>query len=202
MEVTNIVESISVITAAWAVFYGVNVWRREYIGKRKIELAEEVLALFYEARDAISYIRNPFSYIGEGNTREAAPNESQEEKKINDNAYVVFERYNKRQELFNRIYSIRYRYMARFGKESAKPFNELNRIVNDIFISAKMLSHYWLQQGRRDWKNESEFKKHLDEMHKHESVFWEKSSDNDPIIPRIDKVISDIEAQTSRVIGK
>lgn len=204
MDAVKILESIAVILASLiasgAVIYGVKAWRQEYIGKRKIELAEEVLSLFYEARDVISYIRSPFGQVGEGSTRNAAPNESPEEKQINDNAYVVFERYNKRQDLFNKLYSMRYRYMAQFGKDSAKPFDDLNKIVKDIFISARMLSHYWKQQGRRQWKNDAEFKKHLDEMYKHEAVFWEISSDEDQIIPRVDKVISDIEAQASSII--
>ncbi len=201
MDVTNILESVSLIFAAWTVIIGVNAWQREYIGKRKLELAEEVLALFYEARDAVRYIRNPFGYAGEGSARNAAPNESPEEKQINDRANVVFERYNKRQALFNKLYSMRYRYMARFSKDSAKPFDELNKIVNDIFTSAHMLSYYWKEQGHRQWKNDAEFRQHLEEMHKYEAIFWEKGSKEDSIIPRVDKVISDIEAQSLRIIG-
>jgi hypothetical protein len=183
------------------VIIGVNAWRQEYVGKRRLELAEEVLALFYEARDTINYIRNPFSYAGEGGTRNAGPNESPEEKRINDNVYIVFERYNKRQDLFNKLYSMRYRYMARFGKDSAKPFDELNNIMNDIFRSAHMLSYYWKQQGRRQWKNDSEFNQHLEEMKKHEAVFWQMSSAEDPILPRVNAVISEIEAQSLKIIG-
>lgn len=206
MDAVKILESIAVILASLiasgTVIYGVKAWRQEYIGKRKIELAEEVLSLFYEARDVISYIRSPFGQVGEGSTRNAAPNESPEEKQINDNAYVVFERYNKRQDLFNKLYSMRYRYMAQFGKDSAKPFNDLNKIVKDIFISARMLSHYWKQQGHRQWKSDAEFKHHLNEMHKHEAVFWETGSDEDTILPRVNAVISDIEAQTLTIVGK
>lgn len=204
MDAVKILESIAVILASLiasgTVIYGVNAWRREYIGKRKLELAEEVLALFYEARDVISYIRNPFSFVGEGSTRNAAPNESPEEKQINDNAYVVFERYNKRQDLFNKLYSMRYRYMAQFGKDSAKPFDELRKIVNQIFSSSRMLSYYWNQQGRRQWKDDKEFQQHLDQMKKYEAIFWEMSSEEDPIIPRVDTVISDIEAQARQII--
>jgi hypothetical protein len=201
MDVANILASISLIIAAWTVIIGVNAWRREYVGKRRLELAEEVLALFYEARDIISYIRNPFSFAGEGSTRNADPNESPEEKRINDNVYIVFERYNKRQDLFNKLYSMRYRYMARFGKDSAKPFDELNKIVNDIFTSARMLSHYWKEQGRRRWQSDEEFKRHLEEMRKHEAIFWAMSADKDPILPRVNAVISDIEAQSLKIIG-
>jgi hypothetical protein len=38
--------------------YGVDSWRREHPGKRRIELAEDTLALFYEAVDAIRHIRH------------------------------------------------------------------------------------------------------------------------------------------------
>ncbi len=205
MDAVRILESIAVIlaslVASGAVIYGVNAWRREYIGKRKLELAEEVLALFYEARDAISQIRNPFSFGGEGSTRNADPNESPEEKQINDNAYVVFERYNKRQEPFNKLYSMRYRYMAQFGKDTAKPFDELNKIVNNIFSSSRMLSHHWKQQGHRQWKDDKEFQQHLTQMRKHEAIFWEMDPEEDTIIPRVDKVISDIEAHTRSIIN-
>ena len=202
MDLASILESISLIIAAWVVIIGVNAWRREYIGKRRLELAEEVLALFYEARDVISYIRNPFGFGGEGSTRNAAPNESPEEKQINDNAYVVFERYNKRQDLFNKLYSMRYRYMAQFGKDSAKPFDDLHKIVNEIFASARMLSHYWKQQGHLNRKTDEEIKKDLKELRKYEAIFWEMRSDEDPIIPRLDAVISHIEAQSFKVIGE
>ena len=202
MVVANILESISLIIAAWAVIIGVNAWRREYIGKRRLELAEEILSMFYEARDVIRYIRNPFGDIEEGSTRNASPNESPEEKQINDNAYVVFERYNKRQDLFSKLYSMRYRYMAQFGRDSAKPFDDLYKIVNEIFISAQMLPHYWREQGHRQWKDEAEFQKHLDKMHKHEAVFWEMTPDRDQITPRVDAVISDIEAQSLKVTNE
>jgi hypothetical protein len=204
MNVANILESISVIlaslVASGAVVYGVNAWRREYVGKRKIELAEEVLALFYEAQDVIRQIRSPFGSVGEGSTRNPSPNESQEEKQINDKAYVAFERYYKRQDLFNKLYSMRCRYTTHFGKDSAKPFNDLSKIVNEILTSARVLTFYWMDQGHRQWENNEEFQKHLKEMHKHEAVFWEMSADEDTITPRVNMVISDIEAQARSII--
>jgi hypothetical protein len=202
MDFTNILQSISVIIAAIVVIISVNAWRREYIGKRNVDLAEEVLALFYEARDVIRYIRNPFSFSGEGNTRNSGPNESPEEKEINDRAYIVFERYNKRQDLFNKIYSMRYRYMARFGKDSAKPFDDLHKIVSEIFSSARRLARYWKDQGRRTWQNDEQFQQHLTEMRKHEAIFWEMSPDEDPIKPKLDATIADIEAHALKIIGR
>ena len=206
MSVLNNLQSISVIVtsviASVIMIYGITTWRREYIGKRKLELAEQVLVLFYEARDAIRFIRNPFNYEGEGTTRNSAPNETPEEKSINDNTYVVFERYTKRQDLFNKIHSMRYRYMAQFGKDSAKPFDELNKIVNNILRSANMLLYHWKEQGKRQWKSDEEFQRHLNEMHKQEAIFWEMTPDTDQITPRVEEVISEIEAQFAKIIGK
>ena len=170
------------------------------VGKRKIELAEEVLSLFYEARDAISYIRNIFGFVGEGNTRKADTNESPKDKKIYDDAYVVFERYNKYQEPFNKLYSMRYRYMARFGKDSAKPFFELQQIVNEIFSAASELPDYRKRQGSGCWQNEAEFEQHLKEMRELEAIVREHGSGRDLIKPRIDAVIFDIEAQTLKIV--
>ena len=200
IDFPNILASFSVIIAAVAIILGVSAWQREYVGKRKIELAEEVLALFYEARDAISYIRNIFGFVGEGKTRKADPNESPEDKKLYDDAYVVFERYNKHQELFNKLYSMRYRYMARFGKDSAKPFIELQRIVNEIFSAASQLPDYQKQQGSHYWQNKAQFEQHLKEMRELEAIVREWGSASDLIKPRIDAVISDIEAQTLIIV--
>jgi hypothetical protein len=44
-----------------------------------------------------------------------------------------------------------------------------------------MLStHYWQRQGRAQMGND-EFQKHLDEMHRHEGIFWDLYNDNDEI---------------------
>ena len=140
MVVADILQSISLIIAAWAVIVGVNAWRREYIGKKRHELAEEILALFYEARDVIRSIRNPFGYAGEGSTRNAGVNETPEQKDINDRAFVVIERYNKNRELFNKIHSMRYRYMAQFGEESANPF--IDSLILSILMFNFLTSSY------------------------------------------------------------
>jgi hypothetical protein len=57
---------VTAITAVVGVFIGVcglNKWRAETIGKRQAELAEEVLADFYEARDIIDAARLSVSLV-------------------------------------------------------------------------------------------------------------------------------------------
>jgi hypothetical protein len=192
-DIADILQSLSIILACLSVILGIDAWRREFIGKRKIELAEDVLTRFYEARDAIARIRNPMSFENERSSRKRAPHERDEESNLLDQAYVVFVRYEKEQDLFNRIHALRYNVMARLGLDAAKPFNVLHGVVNEIFRAAHMLgSHYWPRQGRVSM-SETEFKKHLAEMHKHEAVFWAGYDENDLLQKRIDEVIAAIE---------
>jgi hypothetical protein len=99
-EWIDIAQSLSVIVASAVAIYGIDAWRRQFVGRRRIELAEETLALFYQARDIIRAIRSPFGWSGEGQTRKRAPNERPEDKEALDRAYVLIERYNKNIEIF------------------------------------------------------------------------------------------------------
>ena len=206
MTALTIAQSISVIVASLAasaaVIHGVTTWRREYIGKKRLDLAEEVLALFYEATDAIADIRSPFGYEGEGTTRKSTPNETPEEKSINDRAYVTIERYAKRHDLFSRLHSLRYRYMAQFGKDSAKPFDDLAAIIRDILATSRVIPHYWRQQGLRQWNDPEEFQRHLQQLRKFEQIIWYMGPERDIIVPRLEQVIAQIEAQSAKIIGK
>ena len=206
MTVLNTVQSVSIIfaslVASAAVIYGVKTWRREYIGKRRIELAEEVLVLFYEARDVISDIRNPFSYPGEAETRNSPDNEPLRDKIINDRIYLFYKRYYQRRELFAKIESIKYRYMAQFGEDSAKPFQDLSAILGDMWGSALWLADYLKDASLSELQNPQEIQRRQDEISKHEAVLRRISPHNELITPRLEAVISEIEVQSARIIGK
>lgn len=202
MRIATIFQSISIIIAAWTAVWGIYSWRKEFIGKRRIDLAEELLAQFYEAKDVISEIRSPFGFSGEGSSREASDKESEEEKEILDRVYVVYERYNVHKELFNNIRSLRYRAMAQLGHEIAEPFDQLNKQVMRIFISARRLSHYWQRQGRTTWENKEAFEEHMEKMHEHEAVFWEGGAEDDPITPLVDDAVNKMETICRNEINK
>ena len=200
MEWLDYIKNISLIIASWAAIYGITSWRREFVGRRRIELAEEVLVSFYEARDVIRIIRNPFGFGGEGSSREPGENESPEEKKIYDKAYVVIERYKKHQELFNKIRSMRYRFVAQFGMDSSSPFDSLNKVVNDIFLASEILSEYWNQQGR-ERKSESQRQEYVRTLREFKGIFWENFIKPDPISPRVDALIQEIEEKCQSIIN-
>lgn len=74
-NIINLIESLAVIIASSIVsisaYIGISSWRKEIKQRKEYDLAEEVLALFYEAKDIISFIRSPFGWSGEGKTRNA-----------------------------------------------------------------------------------------------------------------------------------
>ena len=192
----TLIRDISILIGIWVTIYGIDSWRREHRGKRQIELAEETLALFYEASDAISHIRNPLGFSNEFESIERAENETDDQFNSRKQASVVFYRYNKHNELFSRIHSIRYRFMATFGKKKTAPFDELNKVVNEIILAARMLGRMW---AREYFPDEKSRKEHRLLVEKHESVFWFQG-DEDKIVSRVDAIIKEIDTTCRDII--
>lgn len=198
----NIIQSICVITASITAIYGISTWRREAKWKRKYELAEEVLSLFYECKEKISIIRSPMSYVGEGKTRKRNENEKAEETEIMDNAFVFIERYEKEKEPFLKLYTLKFRFIAVFGKQANEPFDEIRKTVNEIMFSANKLGkRYWRDQGRRNFTDE-QLDKHLAEMEKLENIVWSTYEENDVIEQKVDKCIVKIETYCLEIMKK
>lgn len=191
--ISDIVQLCSVIIASSIAIYGISSWRREAAWKRKYELSEEVLALFYECREKIQMIRSPYGYSNEGTSRKKNENETVSETEILNNAYVPIERYENVKESFIKLLSLKSRFMALFGKESQQPFNEIKIILNQIFQAATVLGRqYWKEHGHKKF-TEEEFQKHLERMHEKESLIWHSVEENDLTTERIEKCIKVIE---------
>ncbi len=194
---SDLLETISIILACWAAIAGIDAWKHEFIGKRKIEIAEKVLEKFFEVNDAISFIRNPFAYSGEGRSREKPDHERPEESELLDRAYIVFERYESKKESFQEFSTLKYRFMASFGREAGEIMNRTNQTTKMIFVSARALGdHYWPRQGRVQM-DDAGFKAHLEQMHKHEERFWDGMDKEDIVRKELEQIREDLEAITS-----
>ncbi|MBN2020826.1 MAG: hypothetical protein JW749_11455 [Sedimentisphaerales bacterium] len=194
--VLEIINTVAIIAASGVAIYGINAWKKEFSGKRRIELAEDVLALFYEARDAINSIRSPLVFQGEGSTRKSQDDEAAHEKQARDKAYVFYERFDKRKEVFSKLHSKRYQFMARFGAEKTKPFDDLWQIFIDIKCEADQLAEIWSELPYCD----EEDKKTLKEQKKEQTNILWYCGRSDPIVPRLEKIILDIEAICKPII--
>jgi hypothetical protein len=188
--ILQILQSVSIIIACWVAIFGINAWRREFIGKRRIELAEEVLGAFFAVKDAISYIRSPVSYTDEGSTRKKQNYETEEETKIMNRAYIVFERYGKQKEIFHHFAVLKYRFMAAFGKNEESIFDTTTKILNKILNASETLGTYW--QHENDIRGDEIKRKHRDDC---ESIIYKRDW-NDPLQKDIEEVQAKLEVAT------
>lgn len=196
-DIATIAQAVAVISVCWAIISGIGAWRREFIGKRQIELAEQVLAKFFEVKDAIAFIRNPFSSKEEGKSREKSECESDHESELLDRGYIVVERYTKKEITFSEFNTLKYKFMATFGPETEEIFTETNNALNSIFFSARRLAkHHWPRQGRMKMEAD-EFQKHLDEMHRHEGIFWDSYNEDDEVRTKLKEIQERLETITA-----
>jgi hypothetical protein len=134
-----------VVTAGTAIYgvciarAGLTKWRREAIGKRKAELAEEVLADFYAAKQTLWWVRVPATFSGEYQKNPTVEAQAGSNDKPPPLAYIALQRLQEKNELFARIESHRYRFQALFSGQSSQPFQEMTAIYNDISTSLTVL---------------------------------------------------------------
>jgi hypothetical protein len=101
--------------------------------------------LFYQVKDAFPAIRSSANYTNEGKTREKGENETENESRVQDRDFTAIERIHNRKETFDKLYTSRYRFMARFGKEAANPFDGIHWALTQITTASRMLATYWQQ---------------------------------------------------------
>ncbi len=125
-------ESMGVLTASIFACISLNQWKKEITGRRKIELAEEAVDMFSQFSNAIYSIRSGFYRATEGQTLV-------QNGETHQFSLVVLERIQKQNELLNRIDSIRYRFLAYFGKDNDKLFKKNRQLLVKIKSAAHML---------------------------------------------------------------
>lgn len=192
VQLVELVQGVSVILAALVAVYSFDAWRREFIGKRRMEPAEEVLALFYEARGVLRDIRNPASHVGEGAARQPVPNETPDQKYALDRAYVVLERTAANRETFNRILALRYRFMAQFGAEAGIPFDRIIAIVDQVAGAA----HGKMLRALTAFDATESSERIGDRI---DNLLWQ--SLDDPLQPRVDAIVTEMERVCGGIIN-
>lgn len=185
------IESIAVVRASLMAVFGINAWRKEMQGKRQFELAEEVLSLFYMARDKIKLIRHPLGYEGEGLSLLKGPQKSIS--RAEKEALRTFERYNNQIETFNKLYSLQYRFIAHFGSEGAKIFDDLFVTINKLRNAA----HSLLLFGSDEPINESDLETIKEARH----IIYDRG-EKDEISIQIDSLVKQMDDICSKILRK
>jgi len=180
-----VVQAFAVAAAGYAAWRGLTTWRHEMTARRRAELAEHTMAMFYEARDLIAWARFPGCFGDEGSSRERQSNETEDEARYKNTLYVPMERLSRQAEFWGRFEAGRYPFMAVFGEEAAKPFNTVRQIGNRVSISARMLMQTY---GRA-----KEERKQQQQQRKWEGDIWAGSSEKDALASQIDNAVSTME---------
>jgi hypothetical protein len=128
--------------------------------KRRTEFAEVVLADFYQAQRIIEEARSPGIMSGEGVTRPKYVDETEDEAQALNGFFAAAERLNNRSEFFAQLHARRYRFVAYFGRDAAKPYDDLHQIYAEILVAVRMLLNThrerdlgFMSDGIQQWKS-------------------------------------------------
>jgi hypothetical protein len=94
--------------------------------KRRVELAETVLADFYEVRDIYSDARAPMVWAGE-----MVPEEGDSEL-VKESAYAPINRLSRHNDVLARFWSREYEFAALFGPSAREPYHAIRSVRADI----------------------------------------------------------------------
>jgi hypothetical protein len=106
---------------------GLEKWRTETLGKRQAEIAEATLASVYEMEEILKSARSPWVPVHETAKKQGIPDEI-----ATNTNYVPEARLLAHQDFFGRFRSQRYAFAAVFGRDAAKPLEELWNIRLEI----------------------------------------------------------------------
>jgi len=186
----NLMMGLSAVVAGWAGIRGLNAWRAETVGRRKTELAEEVLAQFYRARDVLTWARFPASEDDEDEGRDEvrAGSGADDDELERSEIFTPVDRLTKESQVFSELQASRYRFMAYFGEEAARPFEEIRAIHTEIIDSA----HNLIRTYGEDPTGSEEAERDQWEA----AIGWGEG-EGDPLKKRLDSAVKAIE-QTCR----
>ena len=194
-EVVKVLGAVATAGAAWfaavTAYRGLERWRAETAGKRRHDLATTALTLAYQIEDVLRAARQPFVSVHEMTSMEGVPDEIAQ-----DANFAPERRLLRDQEFFARFRSAGHEFAAVFGKEAAKPFDELWRVRLDINHAVDfMLRNKELRKQPRD----TEDHKLWEEMYY--TAFRHHQPKQDKVGAQITAQVRGLEATCRPVIG-
>ena len=138
----DLLTSLSIIVASGTAIWGIVQWRRQMIVERKMNLAEDVLSVFYEAKDVFGAARSPASFGSEGQSFFGKKRKefSQETVRRASAYYAPAERLYREKEFFSKLQSLKYRFSAVFGEQAREPFDTIIRTRAEVISASEMLA--------------------------------------------------------------
>lgn len=189
-SVGDVVTAFAIVAGAIVANKGVNAWRRETLGKRKIELAEQAVRLFRRAQEVIRHVRSPFMPGGEvvevykAYTRsDDVPTQDQ----IGNpevSYFAALHRMEKHRDVFVELDSIRPLFTAYFGDDTETAFERIFEANKKISVAAQML----VQAAQRGDRNHERM---IESVQRWESTIWDMG-EQDELRQTIESAVDEI----------
>ena len=181
--VASILQSVAAVVVAVFAAVGFFLWRREMVGKRKMEVAERTLSLFYQIQDILEWARNPLAYNLDAFENDDAEKRFWKDSWEKDTFDLPVTGVVGANEVFAELKALRYTFISLFGKENERPFLTINTIKNQVKYAFSQFS------------NPGDGKVHSDAVTAKKLIIetmW-SNSDNDPITKQIEEAVAQIE---------
>ena len=162
--------------------------------KRRVELAEEVLAGFLKMRDIIREIRSPGTLGNEGEDRPIWEGETEQQGRARRVYFVPASRLLKHSDFVNGLMAKRYQMNAYFGPDADVPFNMIWEVLAAIQSAVRMMTNSIGHDGRRLGD--------LATWQRWESAIWYDTEDPDPHAEAVEGAIGRMETICRRVLGR
>lgn len=195
---SSAVVAIAAVLAAIFAARGLSAWRSELVGRRKYELAEQVLLVLSEFTEIMSYIRHPASSGSEHAQIEQQEGESAEDFQIRRTYSIAVLRYHKHGDYFANLRALKFKARVILGKEFERPLERALGLVSEV-LSAAHTAHLFARQfdlqarrsesrgmrpGDVDWATK---------LHEKEDIYWGVGGDNDKISVRVKEIVTEAE---------
>ena len=174
---TDLIQAFAVVAAAWVGILGLNTWRMQLVGGKRIELAEESLILIQQSIRAIRSVRSPFARAGEGSTRQKSDNETIKETSTKNANFVPIERLSTHTQTFEQMQKLKVKCYVHFGPETEIHFNTILDAASRIAITAH---HMIRTYGRPEPQSQQEAEKRWAQEEKRDHIIWDQGTLDEP----------------------
>lgn len=182
--IPNTLTTLATIGLVIAAFWAFKTWRDEFLGKKKIDIACQIVESACNIKDLLSYVRNGATFTNEHteilNELKNAK-EQNEDVQINENKiHYLVPRYriNKETDMINNFLSLKNKAQLYWDDEILRLFSELNGIIHKVNISSKMLYSYSEGENRES-------------IRRWESDIWSTVNENDELFSKVQSIIAE-----------
>lgn len=178
----DVIEAASAVTVAVCTVCALYTWRKEFVGKKKIEFAAEFVEKAIDIKEFIAYVRNSGSFANE---TEEIENELKKENKFVPNGNVAYlvpkYRILKNDENIRSFHALRTKAFMYFGKSALKIYD----VVRSDFIKIKLSSEALYKNSYYNYLKDEKEKQDI-------AVIWASYNSDDKMDQEIEKVVEEL----------